>query len=208
MMTKLASGSRGVVRAFMVCSIRTSLVHICAFAGTVAVMLLLLAPAAHADPITTFNLTSTFPSAVGAAYGTITIDVATGVVESILLSFVGEPGDTIELGSDSDLEGSGSDAQIEFSEEWTLPDNGFYAVNILLPVNTLVGYEGGAICSTSNPCSGGELSGFAYGDTAIKPYSSGDLSVTPEPASWMLVSTGILGSFMILYRRQRYAAEV
>jgi hypothetical protein len=166
----------------------------------VAAMLLLSATAAFANPITTFNLTSTFSSAIGAAYGTITIDTATGTVESINLSFAGEPASATELGSTFDLVGSGPNALVEFGETWgTL---GFYSVDILLPVNTLVGYAGGPICSTANPCYGGALSGFAFGISGNKPYTGGTLSATPEAASWMFVATGAVGLLTILQRRR------
>lgn len=180
-------------------SLKKVLIGIPVWAGALAAMLLLSATAAFANPITTFNLTSTFSSAIGAAYGTITIDTATGTVESINLSFAGEPASATELGSTSDLVGSGPNALVEFGETWgTL---GFYSVDILLPVNTLVGYAGGPICSTAYPCYGGDVSGFAYGISGDEPYTGGTLSATPEPASWMLVATGAVGLLTILHRR-------
>ena len=201
MQTTLRVGQRGVDRFSLVGSFKRGLMGISVCAGAVAVMLSLLAPAAYANPITTFNLTSTFPSAMGAAYGTITIDTATGTVESIDLSFAGEPASATELGSTFDLVGSGPNALVEFGEAWgTL---GFYSVDILLPVNSLVGYAGGQICSTANPCYGGALSGFAYGISGNKPYTGGTLSATPEPASWMFVAIGAVGLLTILHRRQR-----
>ena len=133
-------------------SLRRGLVGIPAWAGAVAAMWLLSATAAFANPITTFNLTSTFPSAVGAANGTITIDTATGTVESINLSFAGDPASATELGSTFDLVGSGPNGLVEFGEAWGML--GFYSVDIVLPVNTLVGYAGGPICSTAYPCYG------------------------------------------------------
>jgi hypothetical protein len=54
-------------------SLKKGLIGIPVWAGAVAAMLLLSATAAFANPITTFNLTSTFSSEIGAAYGTITI---------------------------------------------------------------------------------------------------------------------------------------
>ena len=204
MQATLLVGQRGVDRFSLVGSFKKGLIGIPVCVGAVAAMLSLSALAAYANPITTFNLTSTFPSAMGAAYGTITIDTATGTVESIDLSFAGEPASATELGSTFDLVGSGPNALVEFGEAWgTL---GFYSVDILLPVNSLVGYAGGPICSTANPCYGGALSGFAYGISGNKPYTGGTLSATPEPSSWMFIAIGAVALVTILRRRQRRRA--
>jgi hypothetical protein len=176
---------------------KSGIITISICAGAIAAMLL-SAPAVFANPVTTFGLTSN-SSSIGAAAGTITIDTATGAVGPIDLSFFGEPSSATELGSEVDF--TGTDL-VEIGEQWDTPGNGFYSVNIVLPVSTLVGYDGGAICSTTNPCYGGEVSGFTYGISPYQPYTSGDLSPTPEPASWTLVATGALGLFTILRRRQ------
>jgi hypothetical protein len=181
-----------------------SIANISLCAGAISAILLLPAPAAYANPITTFGLTSSSTS-LGAASGTITVNTATGAVGTIDLSFLGELGSATELGSEVGFTSTGL---LEIGEQWDTPGNGFFSVNIVLPVSTLVGYDGGLICSTSNPCSGSEVSGFNYGISPNLPYASGDLSPTPEPASWVLVATGALGLLTILHRRQHRDAWV
>ena len=173
----------------------SALVPICAATA------LMMHPIAHANPLTTFDLSTTFPGSFGAASGTVTINPTTGAVNSINFSFTGQPASATEIGSGVDLLGSGASGLVELDEQFSTPGNGFYSVDIVLPVNTLVGYTGGPICSTSNPCTGGVVSGFAYGITGNQPYTSGTLSATPEPASILLVSTGVVGLLAILRRR-------
>lgn len=176
-------------------------------ASTLVALLFLSSPAAHANPLTTFNLTSSFPSSIGAAGGTVAIDPISGAVGPINFSFAGIPASATEIASGFDLVGSGPNGLFELDEQWATPGNGFYSVDILLPVNTLVGYSGGPICSTTYPCYGGAVSGFAQGITGNQPYTSGTLSPTPEPASWILVATGAAGLLAILRRQQRNAAR-
>jgi hypothetical protein len=78
-----------------------------------------------------------------------------------------------------------------------LTGNGIYAIQIWLPVVSLVDYTGGPICSTENPCYGGPRfgnidSGYAFGSSDGYVYTSGDLEPTPEPSSLLLLVTGAL----------------
>ena len=164
----------------------------------------LLAPPAHADQITVFSLTTVYPlpqpqAPDGTASGTITIDTTTGIVEAINLSFAAEPA----LASSStswDVFGTPPNAFVEINESWITPQNGYFDVEIALPVDTLVGYTGGSICTEAHVCNGGAYSTFLDG-IDLDPYSSGQLTPTPEPASLGLLGTGVLGLVGILRRK-------
>jgi len=164
-----------------------------------AVAVFLLAPPAHADQITVFSLTTVFQtppqSPDGTASGTITIDTTTGVVEAIDLSFAGGAGLT-PYGAFWNVYGL-PNGFVEITEVW--PPTSY--VEISLPVSTLVGYTGGSICTEEHLCDGGAYSGFTWDFSEVAPYSSGQLTATPEPASLILFGTGVLGLVGILRRK-------
>jgi hypothetical protein len=169
---------------------------------------LLLAPHGYADQVTVFSLTTVYqpPQAQqpdGTASGTNTIDTTTGAVEAINLSFAGEPGSTTPS-TFSDVQGARPNAFVEINESWRTPQDAFFDVEIALPVDTLVGYAGGSICTTAEPCYGGSTSGFSWGNSEMESYSAGQLTPTPEPATLTLFATGVLGLIVFLFRKHAF----
>jgi hypothetical protein len=181
-------------------SATTSRTRLCGFTMAVAVVLLLTAPVACADTMKTFDLITNYPANLeqdGTDSGTITIDTTTGTVDAIDLSFGPEP--SSDFDTYWDIAGSGSSAFVEIGEAWA-PIDAFYAVYIALPVNTLVGYNGGLICSTDNPCDNAPKSYSEYGHTQV-PYTDGQLTITPEPPYLALLGAGVLCLFEIFRHR-------
>jgi len=137
----------------------------------------------------------------GTTTGTITIDTTTGTVDDINLAFAGDPGGAEEIGTAWDVFGTPPNAFVEIEESWSYSD-AFYGVDIVLPVDTLVGYAGGSICTKAQPCWDGAYSGFQYGDSQLFSFASGDLDDAPEPSSLILFGTGALGLVGFFRRRQ------
>jgi hypothetical protein len=170
------------------------------FTTAVAAVLILSAPAVYGDQVTTFNLTTDYSQPVGEAFGTVTIDTTTGTVDAIDLSFVGEPGSVFPIGTNSDLFGTGPNQLMEIFEAWDdAANDSYYSVDIVLPIDTLVGYAGGNICSTTNSCY--SLGGFAYGIAGDEPYTGGQLEPVPELPGVLLFGTGALSLVGLLRRK-------
>jgi len=171
----------------------------------VAAGVLMLPLPGYADHVTVFNLTTVYQPPQpqqpdGTASGTVTIDTTTGVVEAIDLSFAGESG-SASSSTLWDVYGTSPNAFVEINESWITPLNAYYDVAILLSVDTLVGYTGGSICTEVAPCYGDAFSGFSWGISEAAPYSSGQLTPTPEPTSLILFGTGISGLAGIFRRK-------
>jgi len=169
----------------------------------VALVLLLTAPIACADTIETFDLTTNYSANFGpdgTASGTVIIDITTGTIDAIDLS-IGVPASVYPLGTEWDVYGSGPNAFVEIAEGWDdAANDDYFGILITLPVNTLVGYNGGLICSTDDPCNGGVESGFQYGITQLMPYTDGQLTHAPEPPYLALFGAGVL-CLLEIFRR-------
>jgi hypothetical protein len=186
------------------------------FLAGFVVALLLKAPNAFADEIKTFDLTATYAQQIGFepagffdASGEIVVDTTTDVVEAIDLSFADEP-NSASAGTGYNVDEPYPFNYVEFGEAWCAPgcnpNSDFnVGVSIALPVDGLVGYTGGLICSTENPCAKG-ASDFIYGLETFY-YTSGELVLSPEPSSLLLVLTGALGIGAALIRMKARGAQ-
>ena len=88
---------------------------------------------------------------------------------------------------------------------------GLASLGFVLPVDSLVGYDGGPICSTEYACYAGPIygdleSGFSpNGHSAGIAYATGELSLTPEPSTLLLAATGALCIGLALRRKKAKA---
>src|ERR1035441_10562911 len=175
-----------------------------------------MASNAFADEIVNFNLVATAnaqPSGptlpgVSDASGSIVIDTTTGVVDAIDLSFANTTDPSDPPITAVFPWGPAPYNFVGITEIWLpLDGDGIYDMQIWLPVVSLVGYTGGPICSTEDPCYGGPLWGntesrYAFGYSDGYVFNSGDLEPSPEPSSLILALTGALGIAAVMRRKK------
>ena len=177
-----------------------------------AVVLLASFVPAHADTITTFTLDNVTTDDGATVTGTYNIDTTTGVFTGYASYTLN--GSTIVFDQNPYLFSANG------FEDVSLSDNalGYFFLGLELPVDTLVGYTGGPICGGAHVCSYevtlGSTSYLEYlssveaEDSDFYPediLETGSLvaatSATPEPGSFLLLTTGLIGIASVWKRR-------
>lgn len=162
--------------------------------------------AAHADTITTFDATGV--TALGATFsGTLTIDTTAGVVTADDLN-LSSP-DNLAFTATPTVSGTVLPSTFEIQIPAT---TGPGALQLQLPINSLVGYDGGQMDSLSNGVDG-RISEVTDGidiftEGTLTATTEGTLTTTPLPATLPLFASGLGVLGFLGWRRKRKARAV
>lgn len=162
---------------------------------------------AHADPITTFQVNGHYQLGTApqtyTVSGTVTVDVASGQVQNVNLLSDSVPGEF--LGT-SFVQYATADVPLVGIGESFAPASGsgaFAELALTLPVASLVGYQGGDLCTHSHWCSTGPNSSFInIQNNWLTDGTFTPVSLAPEPSSLSLVVLGI-GAVSGVLRKRR-----
>ncbi len=146
------------------------------------------AATSYAD--TTFNLVNNVFASGATAQGSVNIDTTTGLFDSVNVSVLSAGTTYSFTGAPSTQSVFDNNTQY-FEESFDTPGD---ELVIDVPVASLVGYQGGSLCSLANLCGDGYAGAFAIRTGATTatadPLATGSLSAaTPEPSSLVLLGT-------------------
>jgi hypothetical protein len=164
---------------------------------------LFAAQVAHADVVTTFVITDGTLASGDAVTGTVTIDTTLG-------TFVSEDIVTSDAGTNYVFSGPiGPGNQGSFNGDTQYYGDSSYAppyyFDVDLPVASLVGYAGGAICTNASTCPGDYAGGLTFASATDFQATGSLVAATPEPGSLIRLGTGTLSLAGAIRRRLQRA---
>ncbi len=176
-------------------------------------LLFMAAPNAHAGDVTRdFHLSGTFADD-STVSGTLAIDVTDGKITAANLFYDGQTYNVIQ--SQGPFFGLTSSGQTPIPVDYgfylgssssTLPQLGL-SMPGTSAVDSLIGYEGGSLCSLNAECGPDQegnfwLSAFETVNESYVLLESGQLVATPEPSTVILFGTALLG--LVPFRRKLF----
>ena len=162
------------------------------------------APIAHADTLQSFTFQGVLDT--GSVTGSISIDTSSGVITGASFNIMAPGGASRSIPGPISTDVYLNETEI-FLNVPNVPPDGFFSTTLNLPVVSLVGYDGGALCTDSTPC-GGDFSGVVYEEHEhdLLTGSISKVATTPEPSTFALLGTGALGVFGVGRQRLRASA--
>jgi hypothetical protein len=167
-----------------------------------------LVPALHAG-VAEFQLSGTFLDSTPVS-GTFTVDTTAGVVLSADFLYLGQTFSTILAQGPFDCCGDPNSLPIGYALFAGTSNQDLPALHFLLSGTTakdsLVGYMGGNVCSNNTPCGPDSDQHFwesAYHDpnNNVVGLMSGSTAPAPEPSTFMLLGSGVLGLAGVIRRK-------
>src|ERR1700712_3408779 len=117
------------------------------FVALAGAILLGVCGIAHADTVNTLNLNETFGN--GSAAGTVTLDATTGIFSASNILYTSFLGNSTFTGAATSSTDQGAFNKVVFGSS-----NPLVTLTLFLPVDSLMGYVGGSVCTTTASCSG------------------------------------------------------